>query len=89
MSSQEKEVHLLREFRQVKMEVEAAREKSRGGQFPFCDKKHVTKFFLKQTEVPEAPRTLESQVEVSQTKHGNVTQQLNLKSRNISKCSAR
>ena len=45
-----------------------------------------TKFFLKQTEVPEAPRTLESQAEVSQTKHGNITQQLlNLKSRNISK----
>src|SRR5258708_3173719 len=45
----------------------------------------MTKFFLKQMEVPEALRTLESQVEVSQTKHGNVTQQLNLKSRNISK----
>jgi hypothetical protein len=46
----------------------------------------VTKFFLKQTEAPKAPRTLESQAEVSQTKHGNITQQLlNLKSRNISK----
>ena len=45
----------------------------------------VTKFFPKQTEVPKAPRNLESQVEVSQTKHGNVTPQLNLKSRNISK----
>ena len=45
----------------------------------------MTKFFPKQTEVPEALRTLESQAEVSQTKHGNVTQQLNLKSRNISK----
>jgi len=31
----------------------------------------VTKFFLKQTEVPEAPRTLESQAEVNETKHGN------------------
>lgn len=37
--------------------------------FPF-----VTKFFLKQTEVSETPRALESQAEVSQTKlqHGNV-----------------
>ena len=45
----------------------------------------VTKFFPKQTEVPEVIRTLEYQAEVSQTKHGNTTQQLNLKSRNISK----
>ena len=37
-AAKKKEVHLLREFRQVKVEVEAAREKSRGGQFPFHDK---------------------------------------------------
>ena len=34
----------------------------------------VTKFFLKQTEVPEAPSTLGFEAEVSQTKYGNVTQ---------------
>jgi hypothetical protein len=38
MGRLEKEVHLLGEFRQVKPEVAVAREKSRGGQFPFCDK---------------------------------------------------
>jgi len=49
----------------------------------------VTKFFPKQT-VPEAPRPLESQAEVSKTEHGNITQQLNIKSRNVSsKMSAR
>jgi len=31
-------VHILGEFGQVETEVEIAREKSRGGQFPFCDK---------------------------------------------------
>lgn len=45
----------------------------------------VTKFFPKQTEVPKASRTLEFQAEVSQTEYGNVTQQLNVNSRNISK----
>ncbi len=55
MGSQEKEVHLLGEFGQVKTEVEAAREKSRGGWFPFCDEVLP--------KVPEAPRTLEFQAE--------------------------
>lgn len=38
MGRQEKEVHLLREFGQVKTEVAVAKGKGRGGQFLFCDK---------------------------------------------------
>jgi hypothetical protein len=45
----------------------------------------VTMFFPKQTVVPEALRTLEFQAEVSQTEYGNVIQQLNVNSRNLSK----
>lgn len=45
-------------------------QRERAEEASFCS---VTKFFLKQTEVLEALRTLESQAEVNQAKHVNIT----------------
>ena len=45
-------------------------QREREEEASFCS---VTKFFLKQTEVLEALRTLESQAEVNQAKHVNIT----------------